>query len=322
MADRLPDLSGSTCWSAAPASPGGPRPGRCWPAAPPSGHRPGPAGRARRPDRGRRRVRRAADEVPDRASTLVVDLARLAAGPSAVRRRGRGGGIEVIGELEFAWRLRGAARPTWLVVTGTNGKTTTVRMLESMLRADGLRALAVGNVGVSIIDAVVAAEPYDVLAVELSSFQLHWSSTIAPAGRRDAQPGPRPSRLARLDGRLRAGQDGSLGRGGRGRQRRRSAGRRAVPARRRHLHPRRARRRAARRRRRPADLPGVRRRPGTARGRRRRPPAGAHNVANALAAAALARARGVAPGAVAEGLRTFVPDPHRNQLVHVAGGVT
>jgi UDP-N-acetylmuramoylalanine--D-glutamate ligase len=52
-----------------------------------------------------------------------------------------------------------------------------------------------------------------------------------------------------------------------------------------------------------------------------RPP-GAHNVANALAAAALARARGVAPHFVADGLRHFVPDPHRNQVVHVDGGVT
>jgi UDP-N-acetylmuramoylalanine--D-glutamate ligase len=92
-----------------------------------------------------------------------------------------GRGVEVIGELEFAWRLRGAAAADWLVVTGTNGKTTTVRMLESILIAAGLRSLAVGNVGVSVIDAVVDPQPYDVLAVEASSYQLHWSSTIRPA---------------------------------------------------------------------------------------------------------------------------------------------
>jgi UDP-N-acetylmuramoylalanine--D-glutamate ligase len=51
-------------------------------------------------------------------------------------------------------------------------------------------------------------------------------------------------------------------------------------------------------------------------------PAGAHNVANALAAAALARSYGVAPEAIADGLGTFVPDPHRNQTVHTAGGIT
>jgi UDP-N-acetylmuramoylalanine--D-glutamate ligase len=50
-------------------------------------------------------------------------------------------------------------------------------------------------------------------------------------------------------------------------------------------------------------------------------PAGDHNVANALAAAALARAYGVAPDAIAAGMRAFVPDPHRNALVGEAGGV-
>ncbi len=89
-------------------------------------------------------------------------------------------GIEVIGEVEFAWRLRGSDAPPWLALTGTNGKTTTVRMLESILQADGRRAIAVGNVGVSIIDAVLAGSDYDVLAVELSSFQLYWSSTVHP----------------------------------------------------------------------------------------------------------------------------------------------
>ena len=47
----------------------------------------------------------------------------------------RPAGVEVIGEVELAWRLRGPTRPPWLALTGTNGKTTTVRMLESMLRA-------------------------------------------------------------------------------------------------------------------------------------------------------------------------------------------
>jgi UDP-N-acetylmuramoylalanine--D-glutamate ligase len=50
-------------------------------------------------------------------------------------------------------------------------------------------------------------------------------------------------------------------------------------------------------------------------------PSGRHNVANALAAAALARAHGVTPEAVAAGLRAFVPDPHRNQLVRTGDGV-
>jgi len=85
-------------------------------------------------------------------------------------------GVPVWGEVELAWRLRGAA--PWLAVTGTNGKTTTVRMLAAMLTAAGYRTLAAGNVGTALVDAVLAEPAYDVLAVELSSFQLHWTHTV------------------------------------------------------------------------------------------------------------------------------------------------
>jgi UDP-N-acetylmuramoylalanine--D-glutamate ligase len=89
-------------------------------------------------------------------------------------------GVPVWGEVELAWRMRarvGAA--PWLTVTGTNGKTTTVQMLESILRAAGRRAVAAGNVGLPLLEAVLHPDPYDVLAVELSSFQLHWSHSIS-----------------------------------------------------------------------------------------------------------------------------------------------
>ena len=67
----------------------------------------------------------------------------------------------------------------WLAVTGTNGKTTTVGMLESMLTAAGLTTTAVGNVGRPIVEAVLDEVAYDVLAVELSSFQLHWTHSLS-----------------------------------------------------------------------------------------------------------------------------------------------
>jgi UDP-N-acetylmuramoylalanine--D-glutamate ligase len=97
-------------------------------------------------------------------------------------------GVPVWGEVELAWRLRpvnpatGVPAP-WLAITGTNGKTTTVQMLERMLLAGGLRAVACGNVGLPIVEAVMTedehgASPYDVLAVELSSFQLHYTSSM------------------------------------------------------------------------------------------------------------------------------------------------
>ncbi|MCW2631546.1 MAG: murD [Pseudonocardia sp.] len=94
-------------------------------------------------------------------------------------------GVEVIGEPELARRWgsadaarRGMSPPTWLAVTGTNGKTTTVGMLEQILRAGGQDAVACGNIGLPVIAAVRAR--HRVLAVELSSFQLHWCPDLRP----------------------------------------------------------------------------------------------------------------------------------------------
>ena len=115
-------------------------------------------------------------------------------------------GIEVIGEAELAWRIdhgdeenagaagtagllpgpAGAGARPWLVVTGTNGKTTTVGMVEAMLRAAGRTVTACGNVGWPVIDAVLADSPgreserQQVIAAELSSFQLHYAPSIRP----------------------------------------------------------------------------------------------------------------------------------------------
>jgi len=233
-------------------------------------------------------------------------------------------GVEVIGEVEFAWRLRGPDAAPWLAVTGTNGKTTTVRMVESILLASGARALAVGNVGVPIIDAVVAGERYDVLAVELSSYQLHWSSSVRPAagallnlapdhldwhGSMDAYVATKTRvwesavaignrddpRVAELLARTRAPRrvgfglgtpgDGDLGIVGDDLTDRAFADGLTLCA--------------------AADVH----------------PSGPHNVANALAAAALTRAHGVNAEAVAAGLRSFVPDPHRNQFVLSRDGI-
>ncbi len=117
----------------------------------------------------------AGDELPDGVDLVVTspgwrpDQPVLVAAATA--------GISVWGDVELAYRLRPAGQE-WLGVTGTNGKTTTVQMLESILRAAGHRAVACGNVGLPVLDAVVDPQPYDVLAVEVSSFQLHWASTV------------------------------------------------------------------------------------------------------------------------------------------------
>ena len=259
-------------------------------------------------------------------------------------------GVEVIGDVELAWRLRpvlpgGSQR--WLAVTGTNGKTTTVRMLALMLAAAGYRGIAAGNVGTSLMDVVTEPDPYEVVAVELSSFQLHWSSTIEPQaaallnvaahhldwhgsfeayaadkakifvpgaiaiGNADdpcsaklaeaAGAGGRASRAdgraSRADGRVSRVVTFTLGEPAAGQLG--VAGDWLVD-------------RAFGPAGEPVPLAAV----GDLAGR----PA-AHNVANALAAAALARAYGAAPGAISAGLAAFQPQPHRIALVGNVAGV-
>jgi len=84
--------------------------------------------------------------------------------------------IPIWNEIDLAWMISREITPQqkWLALTGTNGKTTTVEMTTAMLQSAGLRAIACGNVGETVIDAVVNVEPYDYLVLELSSFQLHW----------------------------------------------------------------------------------------------------------------------------------------------------
>jgi UDP-N-acetylmuramoylalanine--D-glutamate ligase len=115
--------------------------------------------------------------LPDDVDLVVTSPGWAPSAPLLAQAAERG--IPVWGEVELAWRLRDPASPApWLAVTGTNGKTTTVQMLEAMLRTAGLRTVACGNVGLPIVEAVMDPEPYDVLAVELSSFQLHYTSSM------------------------------------------------------------------------------------------------------------------------------------------------
>lgn len=90
-------------------------------------------------------------------------------------------GIDLWGEVELAWRLQEegphAGRP-WLTVTGTNGKTTTVGMLGQILTSAGVRVQEVGNIGTPITRAIDSDA--EVFAVELSSFQLHTTRSVSP----------------------------------------------------------------------------------------------------------------------------------------------
>jgi UDP-N-acetylmuramoylalanine--D-glutamate ligase len=89
-------------------------------------------------------------------------------------------GCEVISEVEYAWRIdQKSAKPkTWVGLTGTNGKTTTVGMTEAIFKADGKKAVACGNIGKTVIEVITGDEVVDYLILELSSFQLHWSEQL------------------------------------------------------------------------------------------------------------------------------------------------
>ena len=118
------------------------------------------------------------ESAPDDCDVYVVSPGISPLSPvvvSALQRR-----IPVWGELELAWRLRSSADPApWLAVTGTNGKTTTTLMLDSILRAAGLRSAAAGNVGDSLVDAV-RREDLQVIAVEVSATQMPFAPSLSP----------------------------------------------------------------------------------------------------------------------------------------------
>jgi UDP-N-acetylmuramoylalanine--D-glutamate ligase len=87
--------------------------------------------------------------------------------------------IDVIGELELGWRF--CEKIPVIAVTGTNGKTTTTELLAQMLNACGQRTIACGNIGKPLSEVAREKQPYDVLTVEVSSFQLETIRTFHPS---------------------------------------------------------------------------------------------------------------------------------------------
>jgi UDP-N-acetylmuramoylalanine--D-glutamate ligase len=233
----------------------------------------------------------------------------------------RSSGVLVLSELDLGWRALPGMR--CIAVTGTNGKTTTTALVAHLLRAAGLNAEAAGNIGLPLADLALAELRPQWLAVEASSFQLHDSPDFAPEI--GVLTNLAPDHLDRYpdvatyyaDKRLMYrnatddnvwvvnGDDAAsleLVRGVRGRQVRFSVdgpadawydGRvRSLMLGGSALLPRDA-----------LELLGL------------------HNVANALAAALAVHEAGIAPGAIAEGLRTFRALHHRLELVAETGGV-
>jgi len=262
----------------------------------------------------------------------------------------REGGIAVWGDVELAWRVRDKVlRPDgtpadWVLITGTNGKTTTTQLTATMFLAGGLRAAPCGNIGVPVLDAVRDPAGFDVLVVELSSHQLWYlgqqsgPAPLSPAASvclnlaedhlqwhgsfaayRDAKAVVyENTRIACVYNKADAAtremvEEADVVEGCRA-----IGFDLGVPG--------------------PSDLGVV---DGilvdraflderhssaleltTVAELAERGLAAPHIVANILAASALARSLGVAPAAIRDALRTFRLDPHRIETVAVAGGIT
>ena len=130
-------------------------------------------------------VRRPLDAVPDELREFDPELVIASPGFAPhhpLLRWAADAGLPVWGDVELAWRLRDktGTPAAWLCVTGTNGKTTTTQLTAHMVREGGLRAAPCGNIGVPVLDAIRDPAGFDVLVVELSSYQLHSTSTTEP----------------------------------------------------------------------------------------------------------------------------------------------
>src|SRR5438309_1407946 len=118
----------------------------------------------------------AADE-----NSSAYDMAILSPGidpVSPLARNFLSRGIEIISELELGWR---SCEVPVIAVTGTNGKTTTTELVAQMLNACGQKTLACGNIGKPLSEVAREKNSFDVLAVEVSSFQLEMIQTFRPS---------------------------------------------------------------------------------------------------------------------------------------------
>ncbi len=235
----------------------------------------------------------------------------------------REGGVPIVSEIDLGFRALAGAGTRAIAVTGTNGKTTTTALVAHLLRVAGLRVEAVGNIGRPLADIAVSGGRYQWLAVEVSSFQLHDSPHFTPeigivtnlapdhldrypsvaAYYADKQLLFRNAAAANVW--VLNGDDPAVLELARG-----APGRRALFS---LARPVEAWYDAAERR---LRLGGQSLLP-----RDELRLLGDHNVANALAAALAVHEAGVAPGVIAEGLRSFRALPHRLEPVREVNGV-
>jgi UDP-N-acetylmuramoylalanine--D-glutamate ligase len=121
----------------------------------------------------------ALEVLVERARGRALDLVVVSPGvpPSAALASVEALGIPILGEVELAYQeLRG--RAPVVAIGGTNGKSTTTALVHALLEAHGLKAFLGGNFGEPL--ATHVDEPWDVVVLEVSSFQMERVATFQP----------------------------------------------------------------------------------------------------------------------------------------------
>jgi UDP-N-acetylmuramoylalanine--D-glutamate ligase len=119
------------------------------------------------------RVDGALRSLPERCALAIISPGWKPDHPVIEEIRARG--IPHLSEIDFAWEMKRQIAPEqrWIGLSGTNGKTTTIQMVENIMRSAGVAGVACGNVGRTVIESITPE--IDMLAIELSSFQIDWS---------------------------------------------------------------------------------------------------------------------------------------------------
>jgi UDP-N-acetylmuramoylalanine--D-glutamate ligase len=119
------------------------------------------------------RVDGALRSLPERCALAIISPGWKPDHPVIEEIRARG--IPHLSEIDFAWEMKRQIAPEqrWIGLSGTNGKTTTIQMVENIMRSAGVAGVACGNVGRTVIESITPE--IDILAIELSSFQIDWS---------------------------------------------------------------------------------------------------------------------------------------------------
>lgn len=115
----------------------------------------------------------------DRLDVLVISpgIPHLYPQPHRIAEMANQAGVEIISEIEFSLRM--GRQGTAVVITGTNGKSTTASLLAHILASAGKDVVLGGNIGTAVT-ALPNTTHTDILVIEASSYQLETTPSLRP----------------------------------------------------------------------------------------------------------------------------------------------